>query len=338
MAGTQYNLQFERLCQALQLGRINGTPEAISGGLLHRMYGVETTQGKYAIKALNPQVMLRPTARRHMIDSERVATIASRRIPVSQARMFNGRVIQEIDNQFYLVFDWVNGRSLNVNEINSVHSEKMGVILADLHQMDFSNLGIKKDSSDYGLSINWNWYLQKGRENNLPWVNMLNESMNKLDQWTNQGNVSAKLLSSNLVISHRDLDAKNVMWNADNPIIIDWESAGYVNPMLELTETAVYWSETENGDIDKKRYLAFIRSYKKRYGTLKANWNGVLCNGFLSKLAWLEYNLKRSLWIECSDTEEQYMGTIQVTDTIDALRRYANNIIHLENYLNYEID
>lgn len=38
------------------------------------------------------------------------------------------------------------------------------------------------------------------------------------------------------------------------------------------------------------------------------------------------------------DTEEQYMGMIQVTDTVDVLRRYAKNMIQLENYLNYEID
>jgi hypothetical protein len=58
----QYNLQFNKLCDILQLGEIVGVPEAISGGLLHRMYAIETTEGKYAIKALNPQIMLRPVA------------------------------------------------------------------------------------------------------------------------------------------------------------------------------------------------------------------------------------------------------------------------------------
>ena len=60
MSEIQYNLKFEKLCNTLNLGALVGVPEAIPGGLLHRMYAVETTQEKYAIKALNPQIMLRP--------------------------------------------------------------------------------------------------------------------------------------------------------------------------------------------------------------------------------------------------------------------------------------
>lgn len=49
----QYNLQFEKLCNVLQLGKIVGMPKAISGGLLHKMHAVKTSEGKYAIKVLN---------------------------------------------------------------------------------------------------------------------------------------------------------------------------------------------------------------------------------------------------------------------------------------------
>ncbi len=48
MSGIQYNLQFERLCHNLGLGELVSVPRAISGGLLHKMYAIETTQGKYA--------------------------------------------------------------------------------------------------------------------------------------------------------------------------------------------------------------------------------------------------------------------------------------------------
>ena len=63
----------------------------------------------------------------------------------------------------------------------------------------------------------------------------------------------------------------------------------------------------------------------------------VLENGFLGKLGWLEYSLKRSLWIECTDEEEQQMGTAQVTGTINAIRRYSDMISELEKWLNNEI-
>ncbi|MNI99931.1 hypothetical protein D3C73_1591450 [compost metagenome] len=59
----------------------------------------------------------------------------------------------------------------------------------------------------------------------------------------------------------------------------------------------------------------------------------VLVNGFLGKLDWLEYSLKRSLWIECTDEEEQQMGTSQVTGTINSIIRYADMISELEKWL-----
>lgn len=76
MSEQQYNLQFKKLCDILQLGEIVGGPKVITGGLLHKMYAIETTQGKYAIKALNPSIMLRPVAMQNYINSEQIANIA----------------------------------------------------------------------------------------------------------------------------------------------------------------------------------------------------------------------------------------------------------------------
>lgn len=337
MSDIQYNIQFENLCNNLNLGQIVHGPEAISGGLLHRMYAIETTQGKYAVKALNPQIMLRPTAMQNYINSEQVANIASNIVPALPAKKFNGIFMQEFDNQYYLVFNWVDGKSLKPNEIKTIHSEKIGAILADLHMIDFSKLGIVDHCSDNTQLIDWNYYLRKGQEDKTVWVSLLMETVDELYDWNTQANRSAKQLSSEMVISHRDLDSKNVMWTKDEPIIIDWESVGYINPMHELIETAIYWSEDEVGNIDKERFLTFINGYRKKYGALKANWAMVLANGFLGKLGWLEYSLKRSLWIECTDEEEQQMGTSQVTETINTIRRYADKIPELEKWLNNEM-
>lgn len=337
MSDVKYNLQFEKLCKILKLGEIVRVPEAVSGGFLHRMYVIETTEGKYAIKALNPQIMLRPVAMQNYINSEGIANIALNNIPALPAKKFNDTFMQEIDKQFYLVFQWVEGKTLKPNEINVAHCEKLGAILADIHMTDFSELGLVNGWSDNSQPTDRNYYLQKGKEHNEVWVNLLHETIDKLYQWNAQGNKAAKQLAADMVISHRDLDPKNVMWNQHKPIIIDWEAAGYVNPMQELTETAIYWSENEMGNIDKDKFLAFIGGYKKRYGTLKANWKMVLENGFLGKLGWLEYSLKRSLWIECTDEKEQQMGTSQVTATINTIRRYEDMISELEKWLYDEI-
>lgn len=334
MGDIKYNLQFEKLCEVTHLGQLIGVPEALSGGFLHRVFTIETTQGKYIVKALNPQIMLRPRAIKNFINSERIANFVSNKISALPSKIFNGNSIQEVEGQFFLIFNWLNGKSLNLKEIDKVNCIKVGEILANIHMTDFSKLEINNDCIYNTQSIDWNYYLLMGQENNSEWINILIENINNLYQHTAQANESGKLLSSNMLISHRDLDPKNVMWVQDNPIIIDWECAGFVNPMHELIETAIYWSDSETGDIDKERFLDFIRAYKNRFGTLEANWRMVLLNGFSGKLGWLEYNLKRSLWIECTDKEEQKIGTDQVTKTINNIRHYASMISELEKWLN----
>ena len=70
---------------------------------------------------------------------------------------------------------------------------------------------------------------------------------------------------NNLVISHTDLDRKNVMWQEDKPFIIDWEASGYINPTIELIQVAWYWSGGDVENIDYNKFGILIKSYKKYY-------------------------------------------------------------------------
>jgi thiamine kinase-like enzyme len=330
------NQLFKRLCAQSKLGEIVGVPVTISGGLLHKMYSLETHKGKFAIKMLNPQIMLRSEAMTNYVNSERIANFVSKKIPVAPAKRIKGDFIQKIDTQFYIVFDWIEGKTLESKTITCSHSEKIGYILADIHRTDFSELHIKEDMGNNEQPTDWNYYIQKGQKSNAEWVELLLGIVDKLYEWSALANKANRLLSANLVISHRDLDPKNVLWNKDNPVLIDWESAGYINPMHDLIETALYWSEVETGNVDKERFFSFINGYKKRYGEIQADWSTVLENGFLGKLGWLEYNLKRSLWIECTDEEEQKMGTTQVIGTMKEIKDYAEKTSKLVDWLNDE--
>jgi len=276
MSDFKYTNEFEKLCKILKLGELVNVPRSISGGFLHKMYYVETNQANYAIKILNPKIMLRSKAMMNFIDSEQIANISSAYIPALPAKIFNESSIQEIDNQFFLVFEWVEGHTLKQFDIESVHCEVIGSILASIHKIDFSKLNLSYDNTNNSVMIDWNFYLQKGIENNAVWVDLLGETIDKIYIWNDLVIKSAKLLSDNLVISHRDLDSKNVLWEKNTPLIIDWESSGFINPMQEMVETAIYWSETETGGINKERFYAFIRGYKSIYGQLQANWSLIL--------------------------------------------------------------
>ncbi|WP_400247478.1 phosphotransferase [Niallia sp. JL1B1071] len=324
---------FKKICNESNLGEIVGVPFSISGGLLHKMYAIETDKGKFAIKRLNPQIMKRPNAWKNYINSERIANLVSKKVPATPAKIINGDSIQEIDNHYYMIFNWIEGKMLKATAINCSHCEKIGSILAEIHRTDFSQLNLNEELGERLQSIEWKYYIQKGQESNAEWVVLLLEIVDRLYEWTSLANNANKLLSANLVISHRDLDPKNVLWHNDKPVLIDWESAGYINPMHDLIETALYWSEDDTGSMDKERFSTFINGYKKRYGKVQANWSTVLENGFSGKLDWLEYNLKRSLWMECSDEEEQMMGTTQAIETIKEIKDYVEKIPILVDWL-----
>ncbi len=277
--------------------------------------------------------MSRPTAKRNFIKSELIANFVAKTIPALPAKIIDGESVQEIDNQFYLVFDWLEGSSLKPNEVKIENCEKIGSILARMHMMDSSVLGLEKNDSIKEKLIDFNIYLQLGQDKKAVWTDLLKENMDNLYEWNARANHSAIKLSSHLVISHGDLEPKNVIWNLDNPIIIDWESAGYINPMQDLVDTAIYWARDGKGNLDIDKFLAFINGYKNKYGPLEANWKMVLESGYLGKLGWLEYSLKRSLWIECTDEEQQQAGTSQVTGTINAIIRYINMTSDIEIWL-----
>ncbi|MBM7565219.1 phosphotransferase [Paenibacillus sacheonensis] len=329
----QDGAEFARLCANLQLGALVRTPHAVTGGLLHRMYALETTAGKFAVKALNPHIMTRPEAMRNFLRSEEIAAIAARTVPALPAKRFNGTSVQHADGRYYLVFDWVEGRSLKPSEITVDHCETIGGLLADIHWTDFSLAEREAAGPNQAKTTDWRAYLQQGQAQRAPWADAVQASVNALYDWEAQANHAARLLAADTVISHLDLDAKNVLWNQDGPILIDWEASGSVNPMQNLSDTAVYWSEDGTGDLDKDKFSAFVRAYSRRSGPLQADWQAVVAHGCLGMLGWLAYSLKRSLRIECTDDEEQQLGTEQATATLHALRRYADRAADIQQWL-----
>ena len=125
--------KIEALCATCNLGRIKGTIQQVSGGLLHTMYHVCTEQGEYAIKWLNPDIMKRPDAMQNMINSEQIAHKFSDVVPLITAKSFGGQHVIESGGDYYLIYDWLEGRSIFVPEITEYHCTQIGRILGQIH-------------------------------------------------------------------------------------------------------------------------------------------------------------------------------------------------------------
>ena len=326
----QYKLNFEQLCDAANIGHLRSEPTQLKGGFLHRMYGIETTSGTYAVKALNRQIMLRPRAMSDIVNGERIAAIAAEHIPALPAKQFNAEVVLEIDGQHYLIYDWVDGQSLHGEQITSEHCKQIGAALGTLHTIDFSALNMPKPAPNDEQPVDWDGYLSKGQQAGAPWADALLANIDNLYDWNRRYLAAMAHLDRQLVIGHCDIDPKNVLWRDDRPVIIDWEAAAYVNPAHEFVVHALYWSDV-NEKIDEEKFNAFLQGYLSKTKFESVDWT-VVMNAGLSP-DWLTYSLRRSLGIEGVDAAEQRMGTDQVLWTINHLKRYAQSIPQIAGWM-----
>lgn len=309
----------EQLCIKYKLGLLIARPVPVSGGLLHRMYRVTTNLGEYAVKALNPEVMRRPEAMQNMINSERIAAKLKERVSLVAAIDFNGRRVIEIDGTYFMVYEWQEGESVFAPAITASHCAQIGKVLGRIHVAD-----IKVSDVSYNAELrelyNWEFWLEQAKEQNVDCYAILSENIANLHKWDKSVIDSRQELMKAQVISHRDLDPKNVLWQDETPYVIDWESAGFVNPYQELVEVLNYWIVDEDGKYDKKKFDALIQSYAVRKDIMHVNWKVVLNSGFDGMLGWLEYSLKRVLNGETD--AERCEGFKQVIDTINALSNF----------------
>ncbi len=322
----------EKLCIDYELGDLKSRPEAVTGGLLHKMYRVKTDKGEYAVKALNPNIMKRAEALQNTINSEIAANALSSKIPVVAAKSFEGQYVIEVEGAFYMVFDWLKGASVFAPDISEYHCEQIGRMLGIIHASDIKVDGIEK-SFDSRAKYDWKGLLEKAQQCNAECYSLLQESMTDILRWDNQVVDGQQQVKQNQVISHRDLDPKNVMWEKDTLYIIDWECAGYVNPFQELIEVLNYWISDETGEYSKAKFDALIQAYAESMDIRNVNWDVVLGCSFDGMLGWLEYSVKWALGMECNGANDLQEGMQQTKGTLYELRKYERQMKQLRDWI-----
>ena len=331
-------MDIAKLMSALRLGRLMGEPVRIEGGLLHKMYRVSTSNGLFAVKVLNPEIMKRPDALSNTIHSEKVAKAFDGLIPAVVSLEIEGKQVHKLGEEYYMVFPWADGASVFPKGITPHHCEAIGSILGKMHHWNLKVEGIIPEEDSFEL-FDWEQYLQRINEledSDKEWIAAYKKSVKDIKHWNELACESESYLSKLTVISHRDLDPKNVMWSDDKPYVIDWEAAGYVNPYQEFLEVINYWADDGTGKLVKEKYDALVNAYRKHMDISAAKWNEVFHGSYIGMLGWLEYNVKRALGIEISDEAERLLGESQVIGTIHELYSYQEKVRHLQEWLGDE--
>lgn len=324
------NEQLQSLSQKLNLGKLVSEPERVAGGLLHRMYRIITTKGQYAVKKMNPSIKTKENIRKKYQYTEDMAALFSEEgVPALLAYRYQNDPIIEIGDDWFMVFDWMNGTTLSPEQIDPEHAKKIGELLFLMHCLNLSSKEKWGSSFDYFPDNHWKSLLEQAKSNQnlfskfdtfFPVLLDLNQNFHH----------SISELNKKLIISHADLDPKNVIWKQNgNPIVVDWESVRPVNPTLELIACALDWSGITIGEINNEIYKAFLDGYQSQDAENRVFSNDIkiACYGVAGNwLAWLEFNVRRALGEVCVDEEDKTFGFKMSIETMSTLLRLNNFI------------
>ncbi len=293
------------LIEKCGLGTIEGEILPVSGGLMHKMFKVQTTTGIYAVKFLNPEIMKRPSAMGNFLEAERLERILEdNEIPIVAALPFNDKKMVSVNGQYYYVFPWLEGKITNTNAITSEQSFKVGEILGRIHSIDTVS------SKELALSeIDFESLLARGAP-------LLEENISLLEDAQNKLNEARKKLPAISVISNDDMDPKNIIWEDGKAYVIDLECLGYSNPVSSCLNLSLQWAI--NDKFNKDHLEAFFKGYLSIYDNGFRSYDEVFGIAY-TWIEWLEYNIKRT-----SSAEEIKLGEIETVNTINKIKYLAS--------------
>ena len=225
-----------------------------------------------------------------------------------------------------MAFDYVNGKTLKDDEITIEHCKKIGNVLAHIHLLDYKEIGLQPNIVKYKRLYDWESYINNPNFSKMSYKNLFMKNYRKYNSIQKRANERFNATNINQTICHSDMDPKNVMWNNDNPIIIDWECAGVANPERELLEDALCWSGFLSNNFSEEKFTAIFKEYSKYRNIENIEWYDVICGNLVGRFDWIKYNLERSLGIISNDEEEMKLAENEVVKTIDEINRYLDFI------------
>lgn len=323
-------LYAEKLVCMCGLGKTIADIEAVSGGFMHRMYKVITDSGIYAVKHLNAEIMKRPGVHENYARAEKIEEILENNsIPIVPAMVIGGTKMQKIDNRFFYVFRWQEGKISDWNHISKDMCFKAGNILGKIHAIEPKNIEYQAPLASH---IDWRGYVLKAKEENSVIASLLEDNEALLVCIESELNQARESLPAMQCVSNEDMDPKNIMWDNGTPWMIDLECLDYGNPISHVLQLALQWSGIVSCKMDVDKMVAFFDGYLEAYDNCFRGYSDVAGVAY-TWVEWLEYNTQRALG-KCMDEAERELGISEVRNTMDRIKYIHKMLPQIKEALN----
>ena len=307
--------------KALGLVLLPITP--VSGGYLHRMYRVNTENGSFAVKHLNPNIMKRPDALGNFKRADALEKVLEDAgIPIVPAITINGSKLQEYGGGYFYIYPWQNGQTTDFYNISADQCRAAGSIQGRIHAL--APAQIPKPEPEFSC-VDWSGLTEAAFRQNPDIGTVIEENKDLLIYAENEMNKARAALPGIECIVDEDMDPKNVMWEDGRPKVIDLECLECGNPVSSALQLSLQWAGATICNLDFTKLKAFFDGYLDAYDNGFRDYAVVFGLAY-TWIEWLEYNIMRANG-QCVDEAEREMGTAQVRLTVERIQY----LFHMED-------
>lgn len=259
------------LCQQYQLGKyLNGSLTAIRQGLAHQCWRIATEQGSFLVKQRHHLDVPPLPGQSKLAVSRQMAqqiqcAISQHQLPLTTP---HGCVITHHQTEQFSVSPWIKGK----------HSDRSHTQLSTIAQMlaSFHSTSPQQALSLAPIRLHASSWLQTWQQATKPYsafvqLNELAEFIaNRIIPFCQHHHTT----TCTAILSHQDLRPDNVIWQANKPVILDWEFTGWVAADVDLLNMLLDWSiDSHNHAPNPQAWQRLLDTYQASGLTTTINAN-----------------------------------------------------------------
>ena len=245
----------------------------LRGKGLNRLHRLDTDQGSFAVKELNPD-RARAYPHADVFRLERAAFDAG--IPMPEPVSADANL---------LVHRWVDGEHVPEQPVAPAFARELGEILARIHTLE---VAWPHPTSNDPAPRDWPELAQRAAATGQPWADELAANAETLVAIADFVDTCDR--PGPFVLTHRDIHPWNLLARNGHPVVLDWEIAGVLDLASELGSTALSVSKGPGYDaIDPSVFRSVLDGYVDAGGTLPPpgpSWFLFLIGGWLGFTHW----------------------------------------------------
>jgi len=288
---------------------------ALGWGGHNKVFRLETTAGSWAIKQHGRQ----PAPNAEAAFRVEVAAYEGGVAMAPPVATTFGDCWAEIGNALFRCHGWINGGAKENHETSPREAQAMGRLVAHLHGLAIA-CPPRVEQAVRMEADRWMTLAAAGHRRHTAWAETISERFESLVTIASAP-TPVELGADELVGSHRDLNAHNVLFSEIGLHLVDWDGAGPAWPRWERVDFALRWAERPGGRYDHNVLRAFLRGYLQGGGSLSRDDPAVVAAAPAALVPWVVENLEMA--IEAPSKEQDALATV----LIDALLAMPETVI-----------